>query len=230
MSSANVACILLTARDEAAGIAETLHCIREAFPGARLWVADDCSTDATAAIALAAGARLASCKRRLGKGGAATYGARAMLAAELPQGADGVVVLCDGDLGRSAGQLARLVEPVIAGEADIATAAFARQIGGGFGLTVGLARRCASRNGGPRLRAPLSGQRAIRARALRCLLPFAAGFGMEVGIAIDAARDGLRSVEVEIDLDHRATGRTISGFAHRGRQLLDVARAGYARR
>ena len=36
--------------------------------------------------------------------------------------------------------------------------------------------------------------------------PLAAGWGMEVGMTIDVLRAGLKVVEVEIDLRHRATG------------------------
>src|SRR4051794_41549484 len=38
-------------------------------------------------------------------------------------------------------------------------------------------------------------------------LPFAPGFGIETGMTIDAIRAGLNVVEIEIDLQHRATGR-----------------------
>ena len=41
---------------------------------------------------------------------------------------------------------------------------------------------------------------------------------------VDAARAGLRIQEVEIELAHRATGRTVGGFVHRGRQLVDFMR------
>jgi hypothetical protein len=37
-------------------------------------------------------------------------------------------------------------------------------------------------------------------------------------------RRGHRLIEIELDLEHRATGRTAAGFAHRARQLLDFAR------
>jgi hypothetical protein len=49
-------------------------------------------------------------------------------------------------------------------------------------------------------------------------------------MTIDAARAGQRVVEVELDLHHRATGRTLGGFLHRGRQLIDFVRAYRARR
>ena len=69
----------------------------------------------------------------------------------------------------------------------------------------------------------------MSARTLRDVLPFAANFGMELGMTIDAARAGHRVLEIELDLEHRATGRTLTGFAHRARQLVDFARA-YASR
>ena len=42
-------------------------------------------------------------------------------------------------------------------------------------------------------------------------------------MTVDAVRAGLRVVEVEVDLEHRATGRTLGGFVHRFRQLRDFA-------
>jgi hypothetical protein len=70
----------------------------------------------------------------------------------------------------------------------------------------------------------------MSAEALRSVLPLAAGFGLETGMTIDAVRAGLRVEEIELELAHRATGRTPAGFAHRGRQLLDAYRAYRARR
>jgi hypothetical protein len=78
--------------------------------------------------------------------------------------------------------------------------------------------------------APISGQRALCASVLTDVLPFAAGFGMEIGMSIDAARAGHRIAEIELHLSHRATGRTLTGFAHRGRQLIDFVRVYFARR
>jgi hypothetical protein len=36
--------------------------------------------------------------------------------------------------------------------------------------------------------------------------------------------------EMDLDLSHRVTGRTLGGFVHRGRQLLDFVRVYVARR
>jgi glycosyltransferase involved in cell wall biosynthesis len=221
--------VLIAARDEADRLPATLAALAEAFPGARLVVADDGSTDATAAVARAGGAEVIRAERSQGKGGAATRAARAVLA-ETAATDPPPVLLCDADLGASAANLRPLLDAVAAGEADLAVAVFARRVGGGFGLAVGAARRAIRSRTGLELEAPLSGQRAMRGEVLGCVVPFAPGFGMEVGMTVDAARAGFRVVEVPLDLEHRATGRTWRGFVHRGRQLRDLLAAWWARR
>jgi glycosyltransferase involved in cell wall biosynthesis len=223
--------VIVTVHNEAERIAATLAALAEAFPGAPLWVADDGSTDATAEIARAAGARVVASGRVIGKGGAATLAAREALEND-GAGADAgaVCVLCDGDLGESAIALAALAEAVHSGGADMAVAVFARRVGGGLGLAVSFARWAIRRRCGLNTRAPISGQRALRVGVLRDVLPFAHGFGMEVGMTVDAVRAGHRVSEIELQLAHRATGRTPAGFAHRARQLLDFVRAYLARR
>jgi hypothetical protein len=95
---------------------------------------------------------------------------------------------------------------------------------------VGFARWAIRRRCGLDLKAPISGQRALRYEVLRATTPFAGGFGMEMGMTIDAARAGYRVREIELDLEHRATGRTLGGFLHRGRQLVDFVRVYLSRR
>jgi hypothetical protein len=140
------------------------------------------------------------------------------------------VVLCDGDLGDSASELPRLVEALERGEGDLAVGAFARRVGGGFGFAVGFSRWAINRRTGLEPSAPISGQRALRPEVVRAVLPFAPGFGMETAMTIDAHRAGFRLVEVELPLEHRATGRTAAGFLHRFRQLLSFARVYLSRR
>jgi glycosyltransferase involved in cell wall biosynthesis len=246
--------VIVAAYDEAERISSTLTALARAFPGAEVWVADDGSTDATPAIARAAGARVVRSELTIGKGEAVTRAARdalreassrarararsasetnahgvSALSCEEDDGGS-IFVLCDGDLGESAASLLPLVDALRRGEGDLAVARFARRVGGGVGLAVGFARFAIRRRCGLHAQAPISGQRALRASALRLTLPFAHGFGMEIGMTIDAVRAGLRVVEVELDLTHRATGRTLGGFLHRGRQLIDFARVYLARR
>jgi glycosyltransferase involved in cell wall biosynthesis len=214
--------IVVTAFNEADRLAETLRALREAFPGARVIVADDASTDATAQMARQGGAEVVTAPRRLGKGGVAT------LAAERARGA--TLVLCDGDLGSSARHLPGLVEVVRRGDGDLAVAVFAKRVGGGFGIAVGFAHRAIRRLTGLDLRAPISGQRALSPPVVEAVLPFAPRFGMEIGMTVDAHRAGFRVVEVELPLEHRATGRSAAGFAHRARQLKDFLRVYASRR
>ena len=212
--------VVVCAHDEAEALPATLSALRGAFPGARVVVADDASRDATPAIARAAGAEVVRPPRNLGKGGAATLAARHVLGeADAPR--PPVFVLCDADLRDSAAHLPRLAEAIRGGGADLAVGAFARREGGGFGLALGFARWAIRRRCGLELDAPISGQRALSASALRAALPFAPRFGMEIGMTVDVARAGLRVTEVELPLVHRATGRTLRGFVHRGRQLVD---------
>ena len=218
--------VAVTARDEADLLPDTLAAVREAFPGAAVVVADDGSTDGTGHVALQAGATLVRSPTGIGKGGAATLAVQRLL----HEGVDRAVVLCDGDLGSSAAQLALLVEALERGDGDLAVAAFARRVGGGFGLALGFAHRTIQKLTGMDLRAPISGQRAMRPEVARAVLPFAHGFGMEIGMTVDAHRAGFRLVEVELDLEHRATGRSAAGFLHRARQLIDFARVYASRR
>ena len=219
--------VIVAARNEADRVGETVAALRAAFPAATIWVADDASSDGTAEVAMAAGAQVVSRRRPHGKGANVSAAAEAALSSEP---APWLVLLCDGDLGVSASRLTPLVEAVDAGECDLAVAAFSRRVGGGFGLALGFARGAIRRLCGAETEAPISGQRALSAETLRATLPFAAGFGMEVGMTVDAVRAGYRLREYELDLEHRATGRTLPGFRHRGSQLLDFARAYAARR
>jgi glycosyltransferase involved in cell wall biosynthesis len=218
--------VIVAARNEADRIGETLAALRRVLPDAALWVADDASTDGTAEAAMAAGARVVSRSRPHGKGANVGAAAEAALSEEP---APRVVLLCDGDLGASAAGLAALPAAVEKGECDLAVAAFSRRVGGGFGVAVGFARWAIRRRCGLETGAPISGQRAMRVEVLRAVLPFARGYGMEVGMTIDAVRAGYRLREYELDLSHRATGRSLAGFAHRARQLADFSRA-YASR
>jgi glycosyltransferase involved in cell wall biosynthesis len=222
--------VIITAYNEAARIEATLEALATAFPSAAVWVADDGSTDATALLARQAGARVVRSERMVGKGAAATLAAREALEDARKNYDEPIFVLCDGDLAASAGRLSALVDMVRGGEADMTVAVFATRVGGGVGLAVGFARWAIRRRCGLKMRVPISGQRALRTSVLEDVLPFARGFGMEIGMTIDAARAGHRIAEVELDLAHRATGRTFSGFLHRGRQLVDFVRVYIARR
>jgi glycosyltransferase involved in cell wall biosynthesis len=221
--------VIVAAHNEADRIGATLDALAAGFPGAEVVVADDASTDGTAEVALTRGAQVVGRRRAHGKGANVTAAAEAVLH-RAEERDPPTLLFCDADLGTSAGELSALVRAVERGDCDLAVGAFSRRVGGGFGAARGFARWAIQRRCGYRADAPLSGQRAMRADVLRDVLPFAPRFGMETGMTIDAVRAGHRMREIELDLEHRVTGRSLDGFLHRAGQLRDIARAYGGRR
>jgi glycosyltransferase involved in cell wall biosynthesis len=221
--------IIVTAHEEADRLPDTLAALAAGFPGAEVIVADDGSTDATAQVAADAGARVVRSERTIGKGGAATLAARTVLSRAL-EPEPPVFVLCDGDLADSAARLSPLADAVREGRCDLAVAVFSARVGGGFGFAVGYAHRAIRSLTGLDMQAPISGQRALSGPAFATVVPFAPRFGMEIGMTVDAARAGFVIEEIPLDLAHRATRRTLRGFAHRGRQLVDFVAVYLSRR
>ena len=206
---AEVAAVLLAARDEEGRVGTTVEALQAAFPGAAIVVADDGSRDATAGEAEAAGARVVRLPRR-GKGQALTLAER-----EAPPGS---IVLADADLSGD-------LRPLLDRDAELVTAAFEVRRGGGFGIAKRLARQLIRLRTGYVAREPLSGQRLLRPQARAVAFPVAAGFGVETRMTIDVLLAGLAVDEQPLPLEHRSTGRDVAGFAHRGRQLLDAVLA-----
>ena len=173
-------------------------------------------TDGTAEVALAHGARVVSRRRPHGKGANMTAAAEAALDRR-GRRERRPVLLCDGDLGASAGA----ARAAGRGGRSGALRPRRRRVPAPGRRRVrrsrcSFARWAIRSRSGYEAEAPISGQRAMRAEVLRAVLPFAAGFGMEIGMTVDAVRAGYRVAEVELDLEHRATGRTLGGFVHRG--------------
>ena len=207
MTSERPLTILIAARDEEERIAATIDELGRQFPDAALIVADDGSRDATAERAEAAGAAVVRLPRR-GKG-------QALSAAERTA-APGPLLLLDADLRGD-------LRPLLAERPDgLRVARFARREGGGLGLAKGVARALIRLRTGVEAAEPLSGQRLLDERTRAAVFPLAPGFGAETRMTIDAVRAGVRFEELELDLEHRATGRDLRGFAHRGRQLADL--------
>ncbi|HEY8552859.1 MAG TPA: glycosyltransferase family 2 protein [Thermaerobacter sp.] len=216
---------VIPAHNEAATVATTVRALAACPHLRRIWVVDDGSTDGTAAAARSAGAEVVRLPRRGGK-------ARALLAGAAHTTAPWLL-FADADLGGSARHLARLVDLALADRADMLIAAPPRRPGRrGFGTAVGLARWGLHRLAGRRLEAPLSGQRVLRREVLAHLEPMPPGWGIEVALTLAALRAGLEVVEIPLAIEHRVTGWSLGGLAHRGRQLGHIAwtLAAYARR
>ena len=217
--------IVIPAYNETKRIASTVNASRQALSGAcEVIVVDDCSKDDTKEKAQAAGASVLRMPRRVGKGAALMQGTL------ICRG--DVVVFLDADIGETALEIQRLIEPVETDKADMTIARFPehnhlqRKGLGSVKQTAhwGVKQLCKSE-----LSAILSGQRAARRYTFLNLMPFAPGFGVEVGLTIDALRKGFRVIEVDCDMAHRVTGWNLAGFSHRSRQFYQVAKAIAAR-
>lgn len=228
---------VIPAKNEAERIGATVVAAR-GLPGVDLvLVVDDGSSDATVDLALDAGARVLRHSRNRGKGAAMETGAEGVRLVEEQEAAGGTVhvprhlLFLDADLAESARKAAPLVTPVLEGTADMSIALFpaTRLRLGGHGFVVRLAREGVHRATGWEPEQPLNGQRCLTRVAFEAALPLASGFGVETGLSIDVLRAGFRVVEVEVPLEHRATGADLRAQMHRAHQFVDVGRALAAR-
>jgi glycosyltransferase involved in cell wall biosynthesis len=199
---------IVPAFNEAESIAEVVTEIRDVDPEIEVLVIDDGSTDATAAVAESAGARVIRLPLNLGIGGAVQAGY--LYAFE--RGFD-VAVQIDGDGQHDAQELGRLLDPILADRADLAIgtrfagprtyrAPLARRIGiGVFATLVSLRVR-------QRMTDTTSGFRAVNRRGIRL---FAADYPHdypEVESVVTASRGDLRIAEVPVAMRTRTAGRS----------------------
>jgi hypothetical protein len=229
--------VVVPARDEAGGIAETVAALA-ALPGvAAVVVVDDGSLDGTGGLARAAGADVVRHVRSRGKAAALETGAARL--AVLEAQATGrrttptwLLLFADADLRVSAGNLGVLVGPVADGAADMTVAILPPQErpGGGRGFVVRLATRGIVDATGWTPTQPLSGMRCLTREAFEAARPLAHGWGVETALTIDLLTAGYRVAEVPCELHHRVTGADWRGHLHRARQYRDVARGLAARR
>lgn len=214
--------VCLPARDEAATVGDIVACVRRDLVDAgvvdEVVVLDDGSRDDTAAVAARAGARvvhvadvLSGCGPGDGKGD--------VLWKSLMASRGDVVVWCDADIedfGHRfvSGVLGPLLcDPTV----DLAKAHYRRpeRDGAGGGRVTELVARPLLSLLFPELAGlhqPLSGEYGGRRKVLE-RLPFAQGYGVEVGLLIDLARSFGTGGLVQVDMDVRV---------HRNRGLDDL--------
>lgn len=214
--------LILPTFDEAENIelivAASLEVLGEAAPeGFRILVVDDDSPDGTGRIAdrLAAEheqVQVLHRTEREGLGPAYVAGFQHALS----QGA-GFVFEMDSDFSHDPRDLARLLEPVRDGRADVALGS--RYVAGGAVLDWGLLRRIISRGGslyaavilGLTVRDLTGGFKCFRADVLEAIdLPSveAYGYAFQVELTNRAIRHGFRVVEVPITFRDRLRGKS----------------------
>lgn len=217
---------VIPARNEADLLPETLAALWTLSGLSRLIVVDDGSTDATPQLARKLDAEVIPASlpdKPRGKGSGKGRALHAGLSRARSLKPDAVLT-ADADLGPTAASLKHLLR-ALAKDHPAVFAAFPPATGGGFGLIKNLSRRAIARRTGYTPAEPLSGQRALLTPALDALPGIAPGFGAEAGMTLDLLAAGIKPLEVPLPLEHRPTGRTLSGFTHRARQGLDILRA-----
>ena len=225
--------MVIAARNEADRIQATVTAALGLPSVALVIVVDDGSRDGTATAARHAGAVVMRHPRNRGKGAAMETGAEAAGLLDQREHRDRPrhLLFLDADLADTAALAGPLIDPVLAGRADMTIAVFTAPVKlGGHGLVVGLSGAGIRRATGWQPAQPLNGQRCLSRAAFEAARPLAHGWGVETGLSIDLLRQGMRITEVKVELAHRATGTGMRAQLHRAHQLIDVARALAVRR
>ncbi len=199
--------VVIPTRNEAQAIGRVLDEIPRP-PATEIIVVDAESSDATAAIAAARGARVLNEPRR-------GYGRACLTGLEHADHPD-IIVFLDGDYSDRPAELPMLIEPIVAGRADIVIGsrlAGRREPGAlpwhsvaGNRVAAGLIRVLY----GVEISDP-GPFRAVRADALGALRLREAGYGWAVEMILRGALAGLRIAEVPVSYHRRIGQSKITG-------------------
>lgn len=189
--------------NEAAAIASVVREWRAALPEAEIIVFDNASTDGSAELAEAAGARV-ECVHQRGKGNVV----RVMFALLIDRDA---VVMADGDGTYPAKEVGPLIIPILTGEADMTVGARRpiAELGAmaplrGIGnVLIRFAFRVLIGQGPGDM---LSGYRVFGPRFLAHVRPKSRGFEIETELTAEAIARDLRVVEVAVSYHPRFAG------------------------
>lgn len=200
---------IVPAHNEEGAIAGVVREIQAFDPGLEVVVIDDGSVDRTAGLAAEAGAHVVRLPFNLGIGGAVQTGFRYAL----ERGFD-LAVRLDGDGQHDPNELPRLLEPLLAGDADIVVGSrfaaqdghyrvpFARRLG------IRLFARIVSLLVGQRVTDTTSGFQAVNRKGIAL---FAADYPHdypEVEATVMVHRHRLRLKEVPVRMRERAAGES----------------------
>ncbi|SCH11330.1 MULTISPECIES: glycosyltransferase family 2 protein [unclassified Romboutsia] len=212
--------IIVPAYNEESRIKNTLEAIKNIKEINEIVVVDDGSSDNTTKVASEVNSEkivVLKLDKNKGKGYALNYGLKIAM-----KNAD-IIGFLDADLGSSASDVKKLIDPILNDEADVVIAKFPpAKKKGGLGFVKGLAKDSVFEMTGVELDATLSGQRLFKKEVLEKFNEIPFGYGVEVGMTIDILKYGYKIKEVLVNMTHNETGRNLKGFIHRGKQYYHI--------
>lgn len=201
--------------NEEESIGETIESLRHIPIIDSIVIVNDGSTDNTEKIIMEHNVEYISFKKNRGKGYA--------IKKAIEEYDFNYLVLVDGDLGKTSGEIEKLVYPVKNGEVDVTIAKFPKPLKkGGFGFVKRLAKYGVQMHTGVKLDTSLSGQRVYKKEVVEKIRYIPNRFGVEVAMTVGTLRNGFTVREVEVEMRHRETGRSLKDFIHRGKQFLNI--------
>jgi glycosyltransferase involved in cell wall biosynthesis len=194
--------ILIPCYNEELTIGQVVRDFRAEVPGAEIYVFDNNSTDQTVEHAREAGARIAY-ERRQGKG--------FVVQSMFYQVEADVYVMVDGDGTYPPGEVHKLIQPILLGEAEMVVGSrlmeasdsefrLLNKLGNGFFLKV------INFIFKVKLSDVLSGYRAFNREFVKSVPVFGGGFETEVELTIKALARGYRITELPVRLTSRPLG------------------------
>lgn len=196
--------VIIPCYNEEPTVGRVVADFRRSLPGAEIWVFDNNSTDRTAELARAAGARVAA-EPRQGKGNVVRQAFRTVDA--------DVYLLVDGDDTYPAEAAPALVAPVLAGEADMvvgdrmASGAYARENSRAFhGFGNDLVRAMIRWIYGYSFGDVMTGYRALSRAFVRTFPVLSEGFQIETELSIHAVDRRWRIAHVPVAYRDRPAG------------------------
>lgn len=206
--------IIIPAYNEEEKIAETINAVKN-IKNVNIIVVDDKSKDGTIDVVEKTGVDLLKLPVNSGKGNAVKEGIKYSRAP--------IIALLDADLGSTASEVTKLIEPVLEGRADFTIARFGKaKKKGGFGLVKRLAAWGVKTFTDDEITTTLSGQRVYKKEVIDKIEYIPNDFGIELAMTVYALKNGFRLEEVDVNMTHSETGRDLAGFKHRGKQFFDI--------
>jgi glycosyltransferase involved in cell wall biosynthesis len=201
---------IVPALNEAHTVGRVIAEIRAFDPGLDIVVVDDGSVDGTASVATTAGARVLRLPFNIGIGGAVQTGFRFAFENDYD-----IAVRLDGDGQHDPAQLRAVLEPVLAGQADIAVGSrFASDHRGGYRssrprrLGIRLLAWVVSRIAGQRVTDTTSGFQALNRQAIELFARDYPHDYPEVEATVMVFRHRLRLLEVQVQMRERGGGQS----------------------